>query len=175
MTNETKEYFGKLLKVAQDMADAVAPAEGEQKASPEEVLGALEQVISELEAIANAVPAERGAPEGAEAQPVESPQEKEMTAKLTEAQTKIAALEQKLAQDERVKLAQEFSDLFEEKIAQTKFDEVINSKEDNSIWLTKISALQDYQKSTNYQPYRPAKNFSYTKVAKQSGEGAFIL
>ena len=96
----------------------------------------------QLEEVQSAIPAEPAAdeaeldveaapieaePEAVEAPVVEEEEEKPIVAKL---KAQVAALNKKVDAQEREKLAQSYSELFDDiKIAQAKFDEVVSSKE----------------------------------------------
>ena len=79
----------------------------------------------------------------------------------------------KVDAQEREKLAQSYSELFDDiKIAQAKFDEVVSSKESIGTWQSKIAAIQAYKDNNggNSQYVSPTTTsgfLSRSKVAKQ--------
>lgn len=149
------DFVNSLIKVANDMVDVT-----EQKASPEEVLAALQEIISQLESIANTIPAEV--------------QDEKSQPPVDQAlQQEVAQLREKVAKREREDVAAQYASLFEESIRAAKADEVLKSDKDNAYWLAKIDAINEYAKSTE-QPVHQAKSFSYQKVAKQDN-GLYIL
>ena len=103
-------------------------------------------------------------------QVVEEEEEKPIVAKL---KAQVAALNKKVDAQEREKLAQSYSELFDDiKIAQSKFDEVVSSKESIGTWQSKIAAIQAYKDNNggNSQYVSPTTTsgfLSRSKVAKQ--------
>jgi len=176
-------------KIANELLDA-AEAGGEGSvAGPQEVVDAIEVIVDQLEEVQQAIPAE---PTGAEAvvegpqiegeveapveeveAPIEEEEEEEYVAKL---KSQVAALTHKVTAQERERMAQAYSELFDNvQVAQQKFDEVINSKETISSWQGKIAAIENYRnESKEGTPYSVAPTtsgfLSRSKVAKlQSG------
>ncbi len=150
------DFVNSLIKVANDMVDVT-----EQKSSPEEVLAALQSIISELESVAQSIPAEDAAPKEA------VPQEDDSGIKA-----ELAQLKEKVARREREDLAVQYASLFEDSLKSAKTDEVIKSDKDNGYWLAKIESIAEYTKTTPQS--RQAQSFSYQKVAKQDS-GLWIL
>ena len=180
-------------KIANDLLD-VAEAEGNgEVAGPQEVVDAIEVIVDQLEEVQQAIPAE---PTGEEAvveapveeapveeveapveeveAPVEEEEEEEYVAKL---KSQVAALTRKVGAQERERMAQAYSELFDDiKVAQVKFDEVIRSKEPISSWQGKIAAIESYRNETKSNPsYAVAPTtsgyLSRSKVAKLRGSG----
>jgi len=148
-------------KIANELLDAAEA--GGDVAGPQEVVDAIEVIVDQLEEVQAAIPAE---PMGAEPVGVEGPQiegeveapveeveapieeeeEEEYVAKL---KSQVAALTHKVTAQDRERLAQAYSELFDNvKVAQEKFDEVINSKEPISSWQGKIAAIENYRNET---------------------------
>jgi hypothetical protein len=182
-------------KIANDLLD-VAEAEGNgEVAGPQEVVDAIEVIVDQLEEVQAAIPAEASADEAVVEAPVEAPveeveapveeveapvveeeeeEEEEYVAKL---KSQVAALTRKVGAQERERLAQAYSELFDDiKVAQVKFDEVIRSKEPISSWQGKIAAIESYRNETKSNPsYAVAPTtsgfLSRSKVAKLRGNG----
>ena len=181
-------------KIANDLLD-VAEAEGNgEVAGPQEVVDAIEVIVDQLEEVQAAIPAEASADEAVVEAPVEAPveeveapveeveapvveeeeEEEEYVAKL---KSQVAALTRKVGAQERERMAQAYSELFDDiKVAQTKFDEVIRSKEPISSWQGKIAAIESYRNETKSNPsYAVAPTtsgfLSRSKVAKLRGNG----
>tara|TARA_Y100001949_G_scaffold134268_1_gene115797 strand:- start:88 stop:687 length:600 start_codon:yes stop_codon:yes gene_type:complete len=146
-------------RIANELLDAAEA--GGDVAGPQEVVDAIEVIVDQLEEVQAAIPAE---PMGAEPVGVEGPQieedpveeveapleeeeeEEEYVAKL---KSQVAALTHKVTAQDRERLAQAYSELFDNvKVAQEKFDEVINSKEPISSWQGKIAAIENYRNET---------------------------
>ena len=181
-------------KIANDLLD-VAEAEGNgEVAGPQEVVDAIEVIVDQLEEVQAAIPAEASGDElGVEApveelggeveapvEEVEAPvveeeeEEEEYVAKL---KSQVAALTHKVGAQERERIAQSYSELFDDiKVAQVKFDEVIHSSEPNGSWQGKIAAIENYRNETKSNPsYAVAPTtsgfLSRSKVAKLRGDG----
>ena len=180
-------------KIANDLLD-VAEAEGNgEVAGPQEVVDAIEVIVDQLEEVQAAIPAEASGDElGVEApvgelggeveapvEEVEAPleeeeEEEEYVAKL---KSQVAALTHKVGAQERERIAQSYSELFDDiKVAQVKFDEVIRSSEPNGSWQGKIAAIENYRNETKSNPsYAVAPTtsgfLSRSKVAKLRGDG----
>ena len=181
-------------KIANDLLD-VAEAEGTgEVAGPQEVVDAIEVIVDQLEEVQAAIPAEASGDElGVEApveelggeveapvEEVEAPvveeeeEEEEYVAKL---KSQVAVLTRKVGAQERERLAQAYSELFDDiKVAQVKFDEVIRSSEPNGSWQGKIAAIENYRNEVKSNPsYAVAPTtsgfLSRSKVAKLRGSG----
>ena len=174
-------------KIANDLLD-VAEAEGNgEVAGPQEVVDAIEVIVDQLEEVQAAIPAEASGEElGVEAPVEEAPveevaapveeeeEEEEYVAKL---KSQVAALTHKVGAQERERLAQAYSELFDDiKVAQVKFDEVIRSSEPNGSWQGKIAAIENYRNETkNNSSYAVAPTtsgfLSRSKVAKLKSDG----
>ena len=174
-------------KIANELLD-VAEAEGTgEVAGPQEVVDAIEVIVDQLEEVQAAIPAEASGEElGVEAPVEEAPveevaapveeeeEEEEYVAKL---KSQVAALTQKVGAQERERLAQAYSELFDDiKVAQVKFDEVIRSSEPNGSWQGKIAAIENYRNETkNNSSYAVAPTtsgfLSRSKVAKLKSDG----
>tara|TARA_Y100000310_G_scaffold154690_1_gene154195 strand:- start:121 stop:729 length:609 start_codon:yes stop_codon:yes gene_type:complete len=172
-------------KIANELLDA-AEAGGEGAvAGPQEVVNAIEVIVDQLEEVQAAIPAE---PAGAEPvvegpqiegeveapveeveAPIEEEEEEEYVAKL---KSQVAALTQKVTAQDRERMAQAYSELFDNvQVAQQKFDEVINSKDTISSWQGKIAAIENYRnESKEGTPYSVAPTtsgfLSRSKTAK---------
>ena len=174
-------------KIANELLD-VAEAEGTGSvAGPQEVVDAIEVIVDQLEEVQAAIPAEASGGElGVEAPVEEAPveevaapveeeeEEEEYVAKL---KSQVAALTHKVGAQERERLAQAYSELFDDiKVAQVKFDEVIRSSEPNGSWQGKIAAIENYRNETkNNSSYAVAPTtsgfLSRSKVAKLKSDG----
>ena len=179
-------------KIANDLLD-VAEAEGNgEVAGPQEVVDAIEVIVDQLEEVQAAIPAEASGDElGVEAPveelgeevaapveeveaPIEEEEEEEYVAKL---KSQVAVLTRKVGAQERERLAQAYSELFDDvKVAQVKFDEVIRSSEPNGSWQGKIAAIENYRnEAKTNSPYAIAPTtsgfLSRSKVAKLRGSG----
>ena len=174
-------------KIANELLD-VAEAEGAgEVAGPQEVVDAIEVIVDQLEEVQAAIPAEASGEElGVEAPVEEAPveevaapveeeeEEEEYVAKL---KSQVAALTHKVGAQERERLAQAYSELFDDiKVAQVKFDEVIRSSEPNGSWQGKIAAIENYRNETkNNSSYAVAPTtsgfLSRSKVAKLKSDG----
>lgn len=172
---KAKEIFGQLTKIAEGMLDnaAQAPEESAGTAGPQEVLEALTGIISELEQVAAAIPAESSPEEPAGVQaPVATPEEP----KIAQLNSKIAELELKVESAELEKIAEHYAELYDDaKVKQAKYDEVLASKEKPSFWSAKIDAIESFKKEAGVQSYRPAQQTNswlkpMTRVAKQGNE-----
>ena len=174
-------------RIANELLDAAEA--GGDVAGPQEVVDAIEVIVDQLEEVQAAIPAE---PMGAEPVGVEGPQieeapveeveapleeeeeEEEYVAKL---KSQVAALTHKVTAQDRERLAQAYSELFENvKVAQEKFDEVINSNEPISSWQGKIAAIENYRNETKqgtaYSIAPTTSGFlSRSKVAKLNTGG----
>lgn len=172
-------------KIANELLE-VAEAEGNGAvAGPQEVVDAIEEIVGQLEEVQAAIPAEPAgeevgleveAPVGAEAVEapvVEEEEEEELVAKL---KSQVAALNHKVDAQDREKVAQTYSDLYDDvKVAQAKFDEVISSRDSIQSWQSKIAAIQNYRTETkgDSQYVSPASTsgfLSRSKVAKLASE-----
>jgi len=130
----------------------VAPEEGAATAGPQEVVDAIEVIVSELEEVQEAIPAEptqelddeptvEPAPE-VPAAPEAVEEEKIEVAKL---KTQVAVLTKRLAQQDLEKAAEKYAQLFNGvKVQEAKFQEVISSKKDSEHWEQKIAAIEEY-------------------------------
>lgn len=182
-TSYAKKILSAQSKIANELLDVAEPQDNGAVAGPQEVVDAISNIVAELEEVQDAIPAEPSteeeveveAPEveveaEAEAPVVEEEEEKPIVAKL---KAQVAALNKKVDAQEREKLAQSYSELFDDiKIAQAKFDEVVSSKESIGTWQSKIAAIQAYKDNNggNSQYVSPTTTsgfLSRSKVAKQ--------
>ncbi len=181
-TSYARKVLSAQSKIANELLEAAEPQDNGAVAGPQEVVDAIEEIVSQLEEVSEAIPAEPSmeeevaveAPEvevEAEAPVVEEEEEEvPMVAKL---KAQVAALNRKVDAQEREKLAQTYSELFDDiKVAQAKFDEVIASKDPLGSWQSKIAAIQTYKDNTGgnsqYASANTASGFlSQSRVAKQ--------
>ena len=182
-TSYAKKILSAQSKIANELLDVAEPQDNGAVAGPQEVVDAISNIVAELEEVQDAIPAEPSteeeveveAPEveveaEAEAPVEEEEEEKPIVAKL---KAQVAALNKKVDAQEREKLAQSYSELFDDiKIAQAKFDEVVSSKESIGTWQSKIAAIQAYKDNNggNSQYVSPTTTsgfLSRSKVAKQ--------
>ena len=182
-------------KIANDLLD-VAEAEGNgEVAGPQEVVDAIEVIVDQLEEVQQAIPAEPTGEEAVVEAPVEEAPVEEVEAPVEEVEapveeeeeeeeeyvaklkSQVAALTRKVGAQERERMAQAYSELFDDiKVAQVKFDEVIRSKEPIISWQGKIAAIESYRNETKSNPsYAVAPTtsgfLSRSKVAKLRGSG----
>ena len=184
--NNWTSYARKVLsaqsKIANELLEVAEPQDNGAVAGPQEVVDAIEEIVEQLEEVSEAIPAEPSvseeevaveAPEvevEAEAPVAEEEEEVPMVAKL---KAQVAALNRKVDAQEREKLAQTYSELFDDiKVAQAKFDEVLSSKDSLGSWQSKIAAIQAYKDNTGgNSQYASANNtsgfLSQSRVAKQ--------
>jgi len=177
-------------KIANELLDAAEAGGNGEVAGPQEVVDAIEVIVDQLEEVQAAIPAE---PAGAEPvvegpqiegeveapveeveAPIEEEEEEEYVAKL---KSQVAALTQKVTAQDRERMAQAYSELFDNvQVAQQKFDEVINSKDTISSWQGKIAAIENYRNETKvgtaYSIAPTTSGFlSRSKVAKLNSSG----
>ena len=181
-TSYARKVLSAQSKIANELLETAEPDNG-AVAGPQEVVDAIEEIVEQLEEVSEAIPAESSAIEEeveveaapeveveAEAPVVEEEEEEPMVAKL---KAQVAALNRKVDAQEREKLAQTYSELFDDiKVAQAKFDEVVSSKDPIGSWQSKIAAIQAYKDNTggNSQYVSPTNTsgfLSRSKVAKQ--------
>jgi hypothetical protein len=169
------------VKIAQDQLDnAQGAAEG--SAGPQEVVDALVQVIDELTAVTNAIPAEPSNQEteapGAPAAPTEEPEKPQIgakvdvkDAKINELTAKVELLNAHLAKEQLAKVAEEYAKAIhnDTRSQQAKFDEIMKSDKDANYWETRLAAIEEFSEANNVntQFQKPAKNTSFYRVAKQ--------
>ena len=180
-TSYARKVLSAQSKIANELLETAEPDNG-AVAGPQEVVDAIEEIVEQLEEVSEAIPAESSAEEEevaveapeveveAEAPVAEEEEEVPMVAKL---KAQVAALNRKVDAQEREKLAQTYSELFDDiKVAQAKFDEVVSSKDPIGSWQSKIAAIQAYKDNTggNSQYVSPTNTsgfLSRSKVAKQ--------
>jgi len=158
-TSYARKVLSAQSKIANELLETAEPDNG-AVAGPQEVVDAIEEIVEQLEEVSEAIPAESSAIEEeveveaapeveveAEAPVVEEEEEEEpMVAKL---KAQVAALNRKVNAQEREKLAQSYSELFDDvKVAQAKFDEVLSSKDSIGSWQSKIAAIKAYKDNT---------------------------
>ncbi len=214
MTKATfKNIHAKLVKIANEELE-IANGQEAGTAGPQEVVDAIVEVVEDLSAIVEEIPADPSAtvdasdaaenggdPNGEPAAEVEvaapTEEEKELIGKVNKLRkirgaaedddedkdkdedkekdaklkSRIAQLEQKLAQKEREELATEYAKTYsnDTKVQQAKYEEIIKSKDSIKFLEGKLDAIEDYRDSNNVQTYqKPAKNFSAYRYAKKS-------
>ena len=184
-TSYARKVLSAQSKIANELLEAAEPQDNGAVAGPQEVVDAIEEIVGQLEEVSAAIPAEPSAEEGeigieapeveveAEAPVAEEEEEIPMVAKL---KAQVAALNRKVDAQEREKLAQTYSELFDDiKVAQAKFDEVVSSQDPIGSWQSKIAAIQAYKDNTggNSQYVSPTNTsgfLSRSKVAKLQSE-----
>ena len=176
-------------KIANELLEVAENGNGNGAvAGPQEVVDAIEEIVGQLEEVQSAIPAEPAAdeaeldveaapieaePEAVEAPVVEEEEEEELVAKL---RSQVAVLNRKVDAQDREKVAQAYSDLYDDvKVAQAKFDEVVSSKESVKSWQSKIAAIQNYRTETKgdsqyVSPTTTSGFLSRSKVAKLASE-----
>ena len=186
-----KSLYAKMVKVAQDLLDvaenipAPTPEQSEAgTAGPQEVVDAIEVVIDELEQISEAVPAE---PAGGEevvdpnqVKPeVEQPTEpipKQIPEEDPKHAKQVKELTARLEAKDREELASKYAELFDEpKIQKAKYDEVISSKEENSIWTAKIDSIEQYKQNEGASTTKYAKAENMTSWIKPRSKFAKLV
>jgi hypothetical protein len=182
-TSYARKVLSAQSKIANELLEAAEPQDNGAVAGPQEVVDAIEEIVGQLEEVSAAIPAEPSAEEGeigieapeveVEAPVAEEEEEVPMVAKL---KSQVAALNRKVDAQEREKLAQTYSELFDDiKVAQAKFDEVVSSQDPIGSWQSKIAAIQAYKDNTgeNSQYVSPTNTsgfLSRSKVAKLQSE-----
>ena len=186
-----KQIFAKLTKIAEDMVDAAAqqaPQDGAGSAGPQEVVDAIEVIVDELEQVQAAIPAE---PSNAEPEveaepsveaPVEPAEPEVEDPKLAKLKSELKVAQEQLDTINREKVAMKFAELHEDsKIQQAKYDEVMSSKDNLSVWQAKIDSIEQYKQHEGASSnYKPAQTFNSwikprSKVAKQADSGLMSL
>jgi len=183
-TSYARSVLAAQSKVANELLDVAESGNG-AVAGPQEVVDSIDVIVDQLEEIQAAIPAEPTAEEGLEVEapveeaeapvvPEEEEEERPIVAKL---KAQVAALNSKVEAQEREKVAQSYSELFDDvKVAQAKFDEVLASKDSVDSWQSKIAAIQSYAdetkggNSTYVSPTTTSGFLSRSKVAKLSSE-----
>ncbi len=181
-TSYARKVLSAQSKIANELLEAAEPQDNGAVAGPQEVVDAIEEIVSQLEEVSEAIPAEPSmeeevaveAPEvEVEAEAPVAEEEEEEVPMVAKLKAQVAALNRKVDAQEREKLAQTYSELFDDiKVAQAKFDEVIASKDPLGSWQSKIAAIQTYKDNTGgnsqYASANTASGFlSQSRVAKQ--------
>lgn len=182
-----KTFFAKLTKIAEDMVDAQAqapaPQDGAGSAGPQEVVDALAVIVDELEQVQAAIPAEPSNQGPAEQAPAEAPvAEPTEEPKLAQLQSELKIAKEQLDNINREKIAMKFAELHgDSNVQQAKFDEVMSSKDDLSVWTAKIESIEQYKQHEGASStYRPAQQMSSwikprSKIAKLADNGLMSL
>ena len=181
-TSYARKVLSAQSKIANELLEAAEPQDNGAVAGPQEVVDAIEEIVSQLEEVSEAIPAEPSmeeevaveAPEvEVEAEAPVAEEEEEEVPMVAKLKAQVAALNRKVDAQEREKLAQTYSELFDDiKVAQAKFDEVVSSKDPIGSWQSKIAAIQTYKDNTGgnsqYASANTASGFlSQSRVAKQ--------
>ncbi len=182
-TSYARKVLSAQSKIANELLEAAEPQDNGAVAGPQEVVDAIEEIVGQLEEVSEAIPAEPSVSEeevAVEAPEVEveaeapvAEEEEEEVPMVAKLKAQVAALNRKVDAQEREKLAQTYSELFDDiKVAQAKFDEVIASKDPLGSWQSKIAAIQTYKDNTGgnsqYASANTASGFlSQSRVAKQ--------
>ena len=181
-TSYARKVLSAQSKIANELLEAAEPQDNGAVAGPQEVVDAIEEIVSQLEEVSEAIPAEPSmeeevaveAPEvEVEAEAPVAEEEEEEVPMVAKLKAQVAALNRKVDAQEREKLAQSYSELFDDiKVAQAKFDEVLSSKDSLGSWQSKIAAIQAYKDNTGgnsqYASANTASGFlSQSRVAKQ--------
>jgi len=182
-TSYARKVLSAQSKIANELLEAAEPQNNGAVAGPQEVVDAIEEIVGQLEEVSEAIPAEPSVSEeevAVEAPEVEveaeapvAEEEEEEVPMVAKLKAQVAALNRKVDAQEREKLAQTYSELFDDiKVAQAKFDEVIASKDPLGSWQSKIAAIQTYKDNTGgnsqYASANTASGFlSQSRVAKQ--------
>ena len=187
-TKLASKYFKSLAKIANDelalangeapavapengVEPAVAPEDGEGTAGPQEVVDAIEVIVSELEEVQEAIPAEptqeldaepevEAKPE-VQAEPAAEPAVEEEKIEVAKLNTQVAVLTKRLAQQDLEKSADRYAQLYNgPTIQEAKFQEVIKSGKNAEHWDAKIAAIEEYRSTegSNDSSIRQAGN-----------------
>jgi hypothetical protein len=182
-TRYARDVLTAQSKIANELLEVAENGDNGSVAGPQEVVDAIEGIVDQLEEVQAAIPAEPSMEEEAvmpveeaevpEAPVVEEEEEKPIVAKL---KSQVAALTHKVEAQEREKVAQSYSDLFDDvKVAQAKFDEVLSSRDSIGTWQGRIAAIQSYADETKgdsqyVSPTSTSGFLSRSKVAKLANE-----
>jgi hypothetical protein len=184
-TSYARSVLAAQSKIANELLDVAESGDNGAVAGPQEVVDAIDEIVGQLEEVQAAIPAEPTAAEGLEVEapveeaeaPVGLEEEEEELPMVAKLKSQVAALNSKVEAQEREKVAQSYSELFNDvKVAQAKFDEVLASQDSVRSWQSKIAAIQSYADETkggnsNYvSPTTTSGFLSRSKVAKLSGE-----
>jgi hypothetical protein len=165
-----------LVKVAEQMVDAV---DSQQKISPDEAYDALENIISELEALAQAIPTEGGNPQAEPEQkptPIAgAPQEK--NPQMASLEKEVKRLTNEIDTRKREEIAQEFASYFNDpKKAKEEANKILNSKEPVEVLEARLNTIAEYAEKNDVSPTRYAKGeFSLQRVAQSTGQRMHTL
>lgn len=171
MTNDIKTSIAGLVKIAEQMVDAV---ETPKSVSPDEAYDALEGIISQLEALAQSIPTEGGAG-GSPAEPESpaisgTPKEDPRVASLEKT---VKTLKAQLDDAERIRIAEEFKSYFSDpKVAEEKANEILNSKESLDVLQAKLNTIAEYAEVNDVPTTRTARSSNlsgYVRVAQRTG------
>jgi|TARA_R110000744_G_scaffold77088_3_gene152356 chromosome segregation ATPase len=170
--DNAKTVFATLTKIANqqiELVDKSKVAESE----PEDVVKALTDIVSDLEAVQESIPVEVAEVEEKIEEKVEIAEEEEDSKTIIEQlEAKVAELTEKLEEVSRESVASDYADLFDEpQVQQAKYDEVKSSSEGVSYWTAQIQAISSFKNDAGVSSYRPAKATSnwvkpLTKIAK---------
>ena len=183
-TRYARDVLTAQSKIANELLEVAENGDNGSVAGPQEVVDAIEGIVDQLEEVQAAIPAEPSMEEEEAVMPVEEAEvpeapvveeeeEKPIVAKL---KAQVAALTHKVEAQEREKVAQSYSDLFDDvKVAQAKFDEVLSSKDSIGTWQGRIAAIQSYADETKgdsqyVSPTSTSGFLSRSKVAKLANE-----
>ena len=183
-TRYARDVLTAQSKIANELLEVAENGDNGSVAGPQEVVDAIEGIVDQLEEVQAAIPAEPSMEEEEAVMPVEEAEvpeapvveeeeEKPIVAKL---KSQVAALTHKVEAQEREKVAQSYSDLFDDvKVAQAKFDEVLSSRDSIGTWQGRIAAIQSYADETKgdsqyVSPTSTSGFLSRSKVAKLANE-----
>jgi DNA repair exonuclease SbcCD ATPase subunit len=166
MTNTIQSSIRGLVKVAEQMVDAV---ESQQTVGPDEAYDALENIISELEALAQSIPSSGGQeqkPEEKTPNPIAgAPQEKDP--RVASLEKEVKRLTSEIDTRKREEIAQEFASYFNDpKEAKKQADAILTSKDSIEVLQAKLNTIAEYAESNDVSPTKHAQEFSLQRVAR---------
>lgn len=164
-SDDIKTIVAKFTKVAEDMMNT-ANDQSSGTISPDEAQEALGVVVDELKAIIDAIPGEGAVSEETEA-PAETAQPSEDSQKVSQLEKTVKDLTDKLDLKEREEIAEDFASLHDASLHDVKVKEVMDSKDSNEVWATKINAIDEFESNKTDTPYRKVAQIpSRTKIAQ---------
>src|SRR2546425_11016636 len=127
VTYTIQDTINGLVKVAENLVDNV---EKPQSVGPDEAYEALEGIISQLESLAQAIPAQGGnTPDVSPAKPNPQAIPNPQTAQITALESTVKSLKAALDSKERSEIAEETASYFNPVDQSKKFDEIMKSKD----------------------------------------------
>src|SRR5438445_6609203 len=150
MTNSIRDAINSLVKVANEMVD-VATAPQNEKAGPDEVLQALEGIISKLEQVAASIPAESAEKVEAKPEVAAQPDTQKYSKQIEKLEETVKDLNSKLDLKEREEVAENIVSYFEPSKQAKKYDEIMKSKDSLASLKTKLESYKEIAQESNVQ------------------------